>query len=461
LSADKKIFRWGLIALLLIVVVFPVVWILVVRLEGEKPSLTLKLTSSSIRASQEFSVSVSDTKSGLRRVWVGLLKDGREIVLLERDFPKESFIGGGETHEATFKIKIEPKKMGITDGRAILRMVARDYSWRRWWHGNRTYVEKDVTIDTMAPVIDVLSRVHNISQGGAGLVIYRVSEPCPESGVIAGNNFFPGHAGYYKDANILLAFFALNYNQGPGTEIFVKATDYAGNSARAGFPYYIKRKVFKKDAINISDRFINWKAPEFDIEIPLESKTPMADKFLKINRDFRQDNYRKIIGLVEESDNTLHWEGVFLRLPKSERMASFADHRDYRYKGRKIDQQVHLGIDLASLAQSPVPASNAGKIKFVGFIGIYGKTIIIDHGFGLLSMYSHLSSIGVTKDQIVSKGEIIGRTGSTGLAGGDHLHFSMLIHNTFVNPIEWWDADWIKNNISNKIDSAKARWGEG
>jgi murein DD-endopeptidase MepM/ murein hydrolase activator NlpD len=110
-----------------------------------------------------------------------------------------------------------------------------------------------------------------------------------------------------------------------------------------------------------------------------------------------------------------------------------------------------MGIDLASVAQSPVSASNTGKIIFAEGLGIYGKTVIIDHGFGLFSMYSHLSSFTVKKDQMVSKGEIIGRTGVTGLAGGDHLHFGILVHNTFVNPIEWWDESWIKNNISDKI----------
>ena len=144
-------------------------------------------------------------------------------------------------------------------------------------------------------------------------------------------------------------------------------------------------------------------------------------------------------------------EGIFLRLANSKRMAGFADHRTYLYQGKKIDEQTHLGIDLAAYSRDKVTAANHGKVVFTDSLGIYGQTVIIDHGFGLFSMYSHLSRIDVQPDQIVAKNEPIGLTGNTGMAGGDHLHFGMLVHDTFVNPVEWWDASWIKNNITSKI----------
>jgi murein DD-endopeptidase MepM/ murein hydrolase activator NlpD len=124
------------------------------------------------------------------------------------------------------------------------------------------------------------------------------------------------------------------------------------------------------------------------------------------------------------------------------------------YKGREIDRQVHMGIDLASVAHSPIPAANTGIVIFAEFLGIYGKTVILDHGFGLFSMYSHLSHIGVEVGDQLVKGDILGRTGITGLAGGDHLHFSMLIRDTFVNPVEWWDTNWIQHNVLSKIEQA-------
>jgi murein DD-endopeptidase MepM/ murein hydrolase activator NlpD len=456
LRTQKKNIKSRLIILVCIIVILPVAWILVVRLEGEKPSITLELPSPSLGKTQELSLSVSDAKSGVRRIWIGLIKDGKEVDLFKKDLPFAGLIRGGIVHQESFKILVEPVKMGITDGKAILRMVARDYSWRGWLQGNTTYLEKDVIIDTHAPEVGILSKAHNVNQGGAGLVIFRVSEACPKSGVFVGENFFPGYPGVFKDNNILIAFFALNYEQGPGTKIFVSATDFAGNNSRAGFPHYIKRKVFKKDVLEISDRFLNWKMAEFDVDISTDSQTPMMDKFLKVNRQVRIDNFKQILNIVQNTDKKLYWKGAFLRLPNSARRAGFADHRIYKYKGHIIDRQTHMGIDLASVAQSPVFASNTGKVVFAEGLGIYGKTVIIDHGFGLFSMYSHLSSFNVKKDQMVSKGEIIGRTGVTGLAGGDHLHFGMLVHNTFVNPVEWWDASWIKNNISDKIDTVSS-----
>ena len=442
--------------LVCVIVLLPVAWIMVGKLEGKKPSILIKSPSQYIGKSQTLSVTVADAQSGVRKVWIGLVKDGKETVLLQKHLPSAGIIGGGEKREASFDIKIEPESLGITDGKAILRMVAKDFSWRSWFSGNTTYLEKDVIIDTKPPGLDILTRVHNVSQGGTGLVIYRLSEPCLNSGVAVGESYFPGYTGYFKDKNLFMAFFALNYKQGPGTNIFVKATDFAGNNTRAGFPYYIKKRGFKKVDIKISDRFLNWKMPEFNIDVSPDSEKPMVDKFLKVNRELRYSNGRQMLEIVSETDKKLYWSGAFLRLPNSARKANFADHRNYKYKDHIIDQQVHLGIDLASVAHSPVPASNNGKVVFTGFLGIYGKTVVIDHGFGLFSTYSHLSAFDVKQGQAVSKGEVIGRTGSTGLAGGDHLHFGIIVHNTFVNPVEWWDATWIKNNISTKIETIKS-----
>ena len=454
MKADRKRSKFWLIAILCLMIMVPGGWFLWQRLEKEQPGLSTDLVSSYIGRVQEFTLSVSDSKSGLRKIWVGLLKDGQEKVLYSETLPSEGFFKGGKIHDKTVKIRVEPAILGFTDGKAILRMAISDYSWRDWWKGNKTYTEKAVTIDTRPPEIEVLSRAHNINQGGAGLVIFRTSEDCSQCGVQVGDSFYPGYTGFFNDSHVYLAFIALEHQQGTDTAIFVKAADLAGNQSKGGLNYHLRSKTFRNDRLNISDGFLKKKIAGFQSEIPLDANLSLLDKFLKINRDLRVANYQKVAEICRTTDLKMHWKGDFLRLPKSATRARFADRRTYLHKGREIDHQVHMGIDLASIARSPVPAANTGIVVFAEQLGIYGKSVILDHGFGLFSMYAHLSYIGVKVGDRLEKGDIMGRTGATGLAGGDHLHFSILIHDTFVNPVEWWDPNWIEHNVLSKIEWA-------
>ena len=433
------------------------IWLLAVRFEGQKPAIELSLTSPAFGSSRELSLTVADPKSGLRHIRVGLLHQGKETLLYEKQF-SGSFLSGGRTMSETMTVAVEPKKLGIADGKGKLRLDVRDYAWRGWWRGNRAVLEKEIYIDTVAPEIEVLSHQHNVAQGGTGLVIYKLSESCRESGVVVGESFFPGQSGYFSDEKIYLAFFGLGIKHSAQTPLHLQAVDYAGNRVQAGFLHHIIKKRFKKDQLRVSEKFFKWKVPEFDRYFPEApgislSGEALAQRYLKINRDIRKDNYTQIAQIARESEARLRWRGSFLRLPNSARRAGFGDGRTYNYKGHPIDRQTHMGIDLASLAKAPVPAANSGKVLFAGTMGIYGKSVILDHGFGLMSMYAHLSALGVKAGQTVARGDIIGKTGKTGLAGGDHLHFGVLIHHVFVNPVEWWDAAWIKNNVMNKIEA--------
>ena len=256
-----------------------------------------------------------------------------------------------------------------------------------------------------------------------------------------------------------MSFFALSYKQGPGTKIVVEAKDPAGNISKKGFYHYIKDRRFKHDVINISDSFLTRKMPDFNLGAKEASfasyKNPLLKKFLYINRILRKENVVTVLKPVVNTEHKILWKGVFKRLPGSANRAGFADHRVYKYHGKEIDREVHLGVDLASVANARVPAANSGRVISTEKVGIFGNTVVIDHGFGLSTTYSHLSHISVKKGEMVKKGEIIGRTGSTGLAGGDHLHFGVAVNTVFVNPVEWWDKKWIQNNILSKINNVK------
>jgi murein DD-endopeptidase MepM/ murein hydrolase activator NlpD len=440
-----------------ILIFLPMLVVVVIRMESEQPSVKLELPSTFIGMDKWLEITLEDPKSGLKRFWVAVLQDGKETTLLEKHFPASGILHKGSVKSESVRIKIEPQKFNLKDGKAMLRMMAVDYSWKSWGKGNRFYSEKEIIIDTEAPIARVLTRSHNISPGGSNAVAYALSEPCDISGVQVADHFYPGYPDLGGNNDTRIAFFALNDQQHSGTEIYLLAQDRAGNQSKTEFPHYIKTKRFKKDTLQVSDRFILGRLPEFEKALADQNLEDPLDKFLFINREIRARNKAVLNKLMQQSDPTIYWNGTFLRLPKSATRSGFGDRRTYQYNGKTIDKQTHLGIDLASLAMSPVPAANSGKVIYAETLGIYGRLIVIDHGYGLFSMYAHLSSFNVPVGQIVKKGDIIGSTGKSGLAGGDHLHYSVLISGTFVDPLEWWDASWIHNNITNKIE----RSGEG
>lgn len=178
------------------------------------------------------------------------------------------------------------------------------------------------------------------------------------------------------------------------------------------------------------------------------------DVFLKVNQVLRKQNRERLYAHGESTASQPLWEDSFLRQPGST-MATFGDIRSYYYQGKKVDTQTHLGVDLASTAQAPIQAANAGKVVFSGFFGIYGNCVIVDHGLGLQTLYGHLTRIAVQEGQSVAKGEVLGTSGTTGLAGGDHLHFGVLVSGLPVEPVEWWDARWVENNITSKFTSSR------
>ncbi|NOY69762.1 MAG: M23 family metallopeptidase [Deltaproteobacteria bacterium] len=432
-------------------------WFFTTRYEGEPPRITIDLKSPYIRTATEISGRITDEKTGLDKISITIVNNGRNIVLKQTDLHKDSVETGRKIHAYPFSILLDPKKMGLSDGKARLFIKASDNSWKNGFKGNESKAEKNIFIDTQPPAIQVLSRQHNMSQGGSGLVIYRLSEQCPEHGVYVGNDFFPGHEGYFKDPNICLAFFALGYNQGADTRFYIEAKDPAGNISRSGFYHHINLRRFKKEALKISDSFLSRILPRFYGIPGLDNKAALIDQFLYVNKELRKKNNEAILAIGKHTDPAMHWSGAFKRLPNSARRANFADHRSYTYKGKIIDHAVHLGIDLASVHNAPVPAANTGRVAFVGPMGIYGNLVCIDHGFGLFSIYAHLSSALVKEGDMVQQGDIIAHTDSTGLAGGDHLHFGMFIDHKFVNPVEWWDAGWIKNNVLIKLSAVKDR----
>jgi murein DD-endopeptidase MepM/ murein hydrolase activator NlpD len=324
---------------------------------------------------------------------------------------------------------------------------------------------RDVQVRLEPPRIAVLSTHHYVNHGGAEMVVYRATPADVTSGVRVGDVEYAGYAASAAgmagaDETTRVAFFALLHDQDLNTPIVAFARDEAGNEAKVTFIEKVFPKPFRRSRIDIDDRFLQRVVPEILSHSPELGLQPtsgdLVPEFVKINGDLRRLNADKIIEVTKNTSPTRLWSSQFLPLGNAQVEASFADHRTYLYKSKEIDQQVHLGFDLAVTAAVPISAENTGKVLLAEWLGIYGNCVILDHGMGVASLYGHLSSLDVKAGDAVTKGQVLGRSGMTGLAGGDHLHFTMLVGGRAVNPVEWWDSHWIQDRIDRKLSGADA-----
>jgi murein DD-endopeptidase MepM/ murein hydrolase activator NlpD len=205
--------------------------------------------------------------------------------------------------------------------------------------------------------------------------------------------------------------------------------------------------------MNLGGNFLSSKVPELASSLGVRETDPIA-AFQKINSETRAANERQIREIVAASGPERYWRGAFQQLRNSAVTSVFAEHRAYFVGGEKVSEAIHYGYDLASTAGAPISAANAGRVIFTGSLGIYGNCVILDHGLGVTSLYAHLSRIDVREGDLLEKDQELGRSGATGLAGGDHLHFAILVGDTYVDPKEWWDPKWVREHVEERLATA-------
>ena len=446
----KKLFLLVIAVGLLLILISIFYW------DGTAPQVE-KTQGDRIGRDQPIHITVSDSGKGLRSLSIRILQDGREFPVMAEDFgtrwlpwqqgPVEQevtitppAIEEAELEEGPFQVEVEATQQS----NFFFSSPAADQTFE---------LEYDVT----PPRIEVVSGPHYLRQGGSEAAVYRIEEGDVRSGVQVGERRFEGVPLPQGQPGAHVVLFALSHDQPTDSPVHLWAVDAAGNTARAGLDVRIFRGRFRERTINVDDRFINRVSPEIlSRSDGVEAGSTPKETYVAINRDLRVKNNARIEEITEEVTPRRLWEQPFLQLSNSQVEASFADYRTYRYQGEEIDRQTHLGFDLASLAQSPVEASNSGVVAFADYLGIYGNCVIVDHGLGLYSLYGHLSQIGVEPGQRVERGQELGNTGQTGLAGGDHLHFSMVLQGVQVNPIEWWDPKWVEDHLTARLQQVDA-----
>lgn len=401
------------------------------------PEVVITPAKFEVSKKTRFSLRASDPKSGIDKVVVEAIGGPQRKVLAQIELPRPM---------DTFQKEFTLSGVDFSDGPFELRAKVTDGSWAKFGKGNATYISQQHDLDTTVPVASIVTRRPYARQGGSVVIGFTVSEEPVRVGVEVGDLFFPAHL---QPDGRYLCFFAFPFNLEPDDyQPVLTARDRADNEVRLSVPINPMPREFRTDVLTVSDGFLSGVLPQFQAQLD-PGRSPV-ERFLTVNRELRAKARRRLAEISRQTTDTMLWNGAFVRM-RGKTMAQFADYRSYQYNGRKIDEQIHMGVDIASIKNAEVPAANSGRVVFAGFISIYGNVIIIDHGAGLHSLYGHLSRMDVSAGQAVEKGQTIGLTGATGLAGGDHLHFGLTIAGFPVTPIEWWDGHWIEDNVTGRL----------
>ena len=385
---------------------------------------------------------------GIRQLTATLEQGGQRYIVHDQRYPSHRILFANNEPARDYQfvtgLKTTP---ALKEGKAVLvvEAVSNDFG------GSVGRATRDLVIVTKPPRVIPEDELHYINQGGSELVTYTVGGYATGSGVKVGDLRFRGFPVAGTERGMALFAYPWNAplamrNAPLAMNLVVFATSAAaanGEEITAPIRYKLFPKKFRKRDIKIEDPFLEKVAADIDPG----GQGDLLARFLKINGQVRRQNNQTLADLKLRTADHFLWSGPFLQLSKSQVEAQFADVRSYIYQGKKVDEQVHLGFDLAKVKNTPIGAANDGKVLLAEKLGIYGNCVVVDHGLSLQSIYGHLSEFKVKAGDDVKKGQMVGLSGATGLAGGDHLHFSMQIEGVQVNPVEWWDEHWIRDHV--------------
>ena len=339
-----------------------------------------------------------------------------------------------------------------------LRIEAFDTSSWNFFKGNQSVSNSKIIIDKKSPVANVITNSYLLRQGGSGIIIVEILDENLKDYYVSFNDeelfeLFP-----FQKKNFYMSIITWPIDIKEFKRVNVVAIDLAGNKTETKVPFYIKSFKEKIDDIKISDEFVNSVSKHVLENSNMNVPSSIVETFVKTNKELREKNLQTIKEVVKKNlpnaaDNPFDVK-PFIRLPNAATFAQFGERRHYFYNEQKIDEAWHLGMDWASVKRADVLISNPGKVIFKDYLGIYGDTVIVDHGYGLGTLYAHTSSIRGNVDDNVVAGQHIANTGSTGAVFGDHLHFGVLVQGIEVNPNEWLDFTWMKTNVTKTINDA-------
>ncbi len=416
---------------------------------------------------------LKDDGAGLDEVVVRAVQRGKETVL------KQESLKGQK--EVQFNVDIPGDRSIFDEGKASLEVSVFDRSFR----SNKALATIPLQVDYRRPKLEVVTSQHNASLGGSQLIFYKAyDEALDLSGVKVGNQLFLGYPARgidpsFEDKSLYVALYAVDLKHNPeNVSVRAFAVDQVGNTMSVPFYNRINARTFRQTEKRISEEFLReqvdklaeqnqQKIAQFLGDASLEQlyrsgksgQARQVEKFKLVNETLRGINQEEIVTLLKGPRFERYFEGVLIPQAGSV-TGTFGDQVIFNYEGFDLGRYRREGYEFTmSGERSDVVAAASGIVVFSDNLGVYGRTLAIDHGLGLISIYAYLENVVVRQGERVTQGQKVAVAGGSGFSSGNKVYFELRVHGVPVDAREWWDKRWYYGHITAKINDVKRSLG--
>jgi len=417
--------------------------------EREKPTITIDNSGYwNLRAPLKVTI---DDKSGLLSYKVTLKSGEETFVLAEEEFVTPQ---GSQTLE----LKTPKRAYALKNSEVTVSVEARDASKWNFMSGNSASETRVLKVDKRRPYVSTIASSYRIMKGGSAVVIFKAEDSNMEEFYVETNYGKRFKAQPFYKEGYYVTLLAWPVTTDKVFSAYIIAKDSAGNVTKSKVPVIPYNKNYKYSKIKLSDNFLNGKVSELAYAYGADDSADIIERFKFVNEDMRKSNEDVIHELTSKVSDKLVRNfpiNKMYPLKNAQVVAQFGDHRVYYYKGEKISEAYHLGLDLASNAMSVIKTQNPAVVTYAEENGIYGNMPVLYHGLGLYTIYGHCSTMMVKEGDSLRSNATVAKTGRSGYAMGDHLHFGVLVQGIEVRPQEWMDQDWIRKSITDPMREAR------
>ncbi|MGL2424701.1 M23 family peptidase [Helicobacter pylori] len=334
---------------------------------------------------------------------------------------------------------IRPEIMGLEDKCLDYEFQANDWSYANFFNGNKASFKQEVCIDTIKPLISILSRSPSIAYGGSAIVIFEALDKNLSQAFVRvkKKDFKAFRLLEFKQRNVFIALVPWSY-ENKDFKAFIVAKDKAYNSNTT--PLLFKRKTHR-----LRERDIDLNALKDKVAKQEKFQNHTEQTLLEIFSNTRLKDLEKIQKIaLEQGDfdkDFSHFQALKPLNEPFKMTSNFLENRRFLKDNQVLFKFLHLGVDLMPSKDLSLAFDPSVKRVFKGELDFYGNSLMDCYGLGLCVFLAHLKD-----DKSV---------GSSGLKLGIGLHLGMLLQGVFVRPNEWLNEQWIKTNIIAPIEQAK------